>query len=118
MSNTTPCDKVIAITGASSGIGKETAKQLVDKGYKVALLARSEDKLNELVNDLGEDNARAICQTAFDLGITHFDFANNYGPPAGTAETNAGKILKEDFHAHRDELIISSKAGYHMWEGP
>lgn len=68
------------------------------------------------VDDLKE--ARRIMHRAFDLGITHFDFANNYGPPAGTAETNAGKILKEDFHAHRDELIISSKAGYHMWEGP
>ncbi len=55
---------------------------------------------------------------AFDAGITHFDFANNYGPPPGSAETNAGEILKQDFAAHRDELIISSKAGYLMWDGP
>ncbi|BDS07759.1 glyceraldehyde 3-phosphate reductase [Oceaniferula spumae] len=68
------------------------------------------------VDDLKE--ARSIMHRAFDLGITHFDFANNYGPPAGSAERNAGKILKEDFHAYRDELIISSKAGYYMWDGP
>ena len=68
------------------------------------------------VDDLGE--SRRILHRAFDLGITHFDFANNYGPPPGSAEKNCGKILKEDFHAHRDELIISSKAGYYMWDGP
>ncbi|MBT8043514.1 MAG: aldo/keto reductase [Verrucomicrobiae bacterium] len=68
------------------------------------------------VDDL--DEARRIMHRAFDLGITHFDFANNYGPPAGSAERNAGRFLKEDFYAHRDELIISSKAGYYMWEGP
>ena len=68
------------------------------------------------VDDLNQ--ARHIMHRAFDLGITHFDFANNYGPPAGSAERNCGNILKEDFHAHRDELIISSKAGYHMWDGP
>lgn len=62
--------------------------------------------------------AREIMCSAFDAGITHFDFANNYGPPPGTAETNAGAILKRDFKTHRDELIISSKAGYHMWDGP
>ena len=55
---------------------------------------------------------------AFDLGITHFDLANNYGPPPGSAETNFGKIMKHDLKGHRDELIISSKAGYLMWEGP
>ena len=68
------------------------------------------------VDDLKE--ARRIMHRAFDAGITHFDFANNYGPPPGTAETNAGEILKQDFSQHRDELIISSKAGYHMWDGP
>ncbi|MCF3649585.1 L-glyceraldehyde 3-phosphate reductase [Synoicihabitans lomoniglobus] len=64
------------------------------------------------------ENARAMCQRAFDLGITHFDLANNYGPPAGSAEENFGQILATDFADLRDELIISTKAGYHMWDGP
>ncbi|HWA25769.1 MAG TPA: aldo/keto reductase [Lacunisphaera sp.] len=64
------------------------------------------------------DNQRAMLRRAFDLGITHFDLANNYGPPPGTAEENFGRILREDFGAHRDELIISTKAGYLMWPGP
>ena len=59
-----------------------------------------------------------MCFTAFDNGITHFDLANNYGPPEGTAEINFGRILKEDLHCYRDELIISTKAGYWMWPGP
>lgn len=61
---------------------------------------------------------RSILHTAFDNGITHFDLANNYGPPPGSAEINFGKILKQDFSNYRDELIISTKAGYNMWEGP
>lgn len=64
------------------------------------------------------ENGRAILHRAFDLGITHFDLANNYGPPPGSAEENFGKILKQDFHSYRDELIISTKAGYTMWPGP
>lgn len=64
------------------------------------------------------ENARAILRLAFDLGITHFDLANNYGPPAGSAEENFGKIFREDFKKYRDELIISSKAGWGMWPGP
>jgi L-glyceraldehyde 3-phosphate reductase len=64
------------------------------------------------------DTQRAIIRRAFDLGITHFDLANNYGPPAGSAETNFGRVFAEDLAPYRDELIISSKAGYHMWEGP
>ncbi|WP_018474746.1 L-glyceraldehyde 3-phosphate reductase [Echinicola pacifica] len=64
------------------------------------------------------DNSRKILQLAFDRGITHFDLANNYGPPPGSAEENFGKILKEDFAGYRDQLVISSKAGYYMWEGP
>lgn len=64
------------------------------------------------------ENGRAMLRRAFDLGITHFDLANNYGPPPGSAEENFGKILKQDFKAYRDELIISSKAGYLMWPGP
>lgn len=61
---------------------------------------------------------REILRTAFDLGITHFDLANNYGPPYGAAEENFGRILKKDFSAYRDELLISSKAGWDMWPGP
>lgn len=64
------------------------------------------------------DNMRAMCQTAFDNGITHFDLANNYGPLPGSAEENFGKILKQDLHAYRDEIIVTTKAGYDMWEGP
>ena len=69
-------------------------------------------------NDTTHRTKRAICQTAFDLGITHFDIANNYGPPPGSAEEAFGDIMKTDFRDFRDELIISSKAGYHMWNGP
>lgn len=61
---------------------------------------------------------RAMLRRAFDLGITHFDLANNYGPPYGSAEVNFGRILREDFAAHRDEMVISSKAGWDMWPGP
>lgn len=64
------------------------------------------------------ENGRAMLHRAFDLGITHFDLANNYGPPPGSAEENFGRILKQDFAAYRDELIISTKAGYLMWPGP
>ena len=63
-------------------------------------------------------NMEEICFAAFDNGITHFDLANNYGPKAGAAEINFGKILKEHFGAYRDEIIISTKAGYDMWPGP
>ncbi|MEQ4451270.1 L-glyceraldehyde 3-phosphate reductase [Kosakonia sp. YIM B13605] len=64
------------------------------------------------------ENSRQLLRHAFDLGITHFDLANNYGPPPGSAERNFGRILQEDFLPYRDELIISSKAGYTMWDGP
>jgi L-glyceraldehyde 3-phosphate reductase len=64
------------------------------------------------------ENARAMIWRAFDLGITHFDLANNYGPPPGSAEETFGKVLRDDLRAYRDELIISSKAGYLMWPGP
>jgi L-glyceraldehyde 3-phosphate reductase len=69
-------------------------------------------------HDFGHANKRAICRQAFDLGITHFDLANNYGPPPGSAEEAFGEILRTDFAGHRDELVISSKAGYRMWDGP
>jgi len=68
--------------------------------------------------DFAHQNKREICRSAFDHGITHFDLANNYGPPAGSAETAFGEILRTDFAHYRDELIISSKAGYDMWPGP
>jgi len=64
------------------------------------------------------ENGRAIARRAFDLGVTHFDLANNYGPPPGTAEENFGTLYKQDFQPYRDELIISTKAGYDMWPGP
>ena len=75
-----------------------------------------------LWNNFGDDRpietSRAIVRRAFDLGITHFDLANNYGPPPGSAERTLGRILREDLAAHRDELVISTKAGYDMWDGP
>lgn len=75
-----------------------------------------------LWHNFGDDTPhatkQAICRQAFDLGITHFDLANNYGPPPGSAELAFGRILREDFYGYRDQLIISSKAGYNMWPGP
>jgi L-glyceraldehyde 3-phosphate reductase len=75
-----------------------------------------------LWHNFGDDKPletqRAILRRAFDLGITHFDLANNYGPPYGSAETNFGRLLAEDFRPYRDELVISTKAGYDMWPGP
>ena len=75
-----------------------------------------------LWHNFGEDKSlgsmKAICRTAFDLGVTHFDLANNYGPPPGSAETAFGEILRSDFAGLRDELVISTKAGYPMWPGP
>jgi L-glyceraldehyde 3-phosphate reductase len=73
---------------------------------------------NNFGTDRALDTQRAILRRAFDLGVTHFDLANNYGPPAGAAESNFGRIFAEDFRPYRDELIISSKAGYDMWSGP
>src|SRR5207245_8186022 len=64
------------------------------------------------------ETSRAIVRRAFDLGITHFDLANNYGPPYGSAEENFGRLLRHDFGSYRDELVISTKAGYDMWPGP
>ncbi len=65
-----------------------------------------------------QDVAREMCRKAFDLGITHFDLANNYGPPPGSAEEQFGETLSTDFKGYRDELVISTKAGYSMWPGP
>ena len=75
-----------------------------------------------LWNNFGADRpfetSRAIVRRAFDLGVTHFDLANNYGPPYGSAEANFGRVLGRDLKPYRDELVISSKAGYDMWPGP
>src|SRR5512140_3803434 len=75
-----------------------------------------------LWQNFGDDRplatSRAILRRAFDLGVTHFDLANNYGPPYGSAEVNFGRIMHEDFRPYRDELVISTKAGYDMWPGP
>src|SRR6201999_2822330 len=75
-----------------------------------------------LWQNFGDDrplrDSRAILRRAFDLGITHFDLANNYGPPYGSAELNFGRVLREDLAPYRDELVISTKAGYDMWPGP
>jgi L-glyceraldehyde 3-phosphate reductase len=73
---------------------------------------------NNFGNDRPLETQRAIVRRAFDLGVTHFDLANNYGPPAGSAESNFGRILAEDLRQYRDELIISTKAGFDMWPGP
>ncbi len=69
-------------------------------------------------DDAPFERSRAICRYAFDHGVTHFDFANNYGVPAGSAEANFGRLMDEDFRPYRDELFISTKAGYGMWNGP
>lgn len=69
-------------------------------------------------DDAPFERSRAICRFAFDHGVTHFDFANNYGVPAGSAEANFGRLMDEDFRPYRDELFISTKAGYLMWDGP
>ena len=69
-------------------------------------------------DDAPIERSRAICRYAFDHGVTHFDFANNYGVPGGSAEANFGRLMEEDFRPYRDELFISTKAGYGMWDGP
>lgn len=73
---------------------------------------------NNFGTDRPLDTQRGILRRAFDLGVTHFDLANNYGPPGGAAESNFGRILEQDFRPYRDELVISTKAGFDMWDGP
>jgi L-glyceraldehyde 3-phosphate reductase len=92
---------------------KMTYRRCGQSGLKLPLLS-----LGGWHNFEHLDRARKLTLKAWDLGITHFDFANNYGPPPGSAEIHFGRLIKSDLAAHRDELIISSKAGYHMWEGP
>ena len=86
--------------------------------YGLKLPAISLGLWHNFGEDMPHEIKRSMCQTAFDLGITHFDLANNYGPPPGSAEAAFGEILRTDFRHYRDELIISSKAGYDMWPGP
>ena len=84
----------------------------------ISLPAVSLGLWNNFGDDTRLDSQRAILRRAFDRGVCHFELANNYGPPAGSAETNFGRILREDFRPYRDELILSTKAGYDMWPGP
>ena len=91
-------------------------RRVGDSGLKLPVISLG------LWHNFGDDKPlatqRATLRRAFDLGVTHFDLANNYGPPAGRAETNFGRHLKDDFRPFRDELVISTKAGYGMWPGP
>src|SRR3954451_14260800 len=101
---------------ASERYDRMTYRRCGRSGLRLPLLSLG------LWHNFGDDkpfaDQRAILRAAFDAGITHFDLANNYGPPYGAAETNFGRHLRQDFAAHRDELIISTKAGYDMWDGP
>lgn len=93
-----------------------TYRRCGDSGLKLPLFSLG------LWHNFGDtasfERMKSLCFTAFDAGITHFDLANNYGPPPGSAERNFGRILREELSGHRDELIISTKAGYEMWDGP
>lgn len=104
------------ITANEARYEKMIYRQAGKTGLKLPLLSLG------LWHNFGDvtvlDTSRQMIRTAFDLGITHFDLANNYGPPPGTAEINFGRILKEDLLQYRDEMIISTKAGYTMWPGP
>lgn len=95
---------------------KMTYKRCGNSGLKLPMVSFG------LWHNFGDNadygNMKELCHTAFDLGITHFDLANNYGPKPGAAEENFGKIVKDDFSNYRDEMIISTKAGYVMWDGP
>ena len=105
-----------AYIASDSRYGKMKYHYTGDSGLKLPELSLG---LWHNFGDTGSlENMRNLCRTAFDNGISHFDLANNYGPPYGSAERNFGQILKTDFCSYRDELIISTKAGYDMWEGP
>ncbi|MFP9100809.1 L-glyceraldehyde 3-phosphate reductase [Flavobacterium sp. RHBU_24] len=106
----------MSYTPSSSRYEKMDFRRCGKSGLKLPALSLGLWHNFGYVNDF--ENSRNILHTAFDNGITHFDLANNYGPPPGSAEENFGKILHTDFAGYRDELIISSKAGYTMWDGP
>ena len=106
----------MAWTPAKDRYERMTYNRLGKSGLKLPAISLG------LWHNFGDDTPHQrkveMCRTAFDLGITHFDLANNYGPPPGSAETAFGRILKDEFAGYRDEMIISSKAGYLMWPGP
>src|SRR5207245_2522797 len=117
--------------GHSMGIRRRRAMIMMQDGERYARMpfrrsGRSGLKLpvislglwQNFGDDRPIDTQRAIVRRAFDLGVTHFDLANNYGPPYGSAEINFGRLMREDLRPYRDELIISTKAGYDMWPGP
>lgn len=103
-------------TAAEDRYNKMQYRRCGRSGLKLPLLSLG--LWHNFGNTTSFENSRQLLRTAFDNGITHFDLANNYGPPYGSAETNFGKIFKEDFRAYRDELLISTKAGWDMWPGP
>jgi L-glyceraldehyde 3-phosphate reductase len=106
----------MAYTANDARYGQMTYRRCGASGLKLPLLSLG------LWHNFGEtddyDNMKRMCFTAFDHGITHFDIANNYGPPAGSAELSFGRILREELSRYRDELVVSTKAGYYMWPGP
>src|ERR1700681_3807423 len=109
-------DSVMAYEAASERYSQRAYRTCGKSGLKVAAVSLG------LWHNFGDttpiSTQRDILRTAFDLGITHFDLANNYGPPYGSAETNFGRVYAEDFRPYREELIISTKAGYDQWPGP
>lgn len=106
----------MAYTANDARYGQMTYRRCGASGLKLPLLSLG------LWHNFGEtddyDNMKRMCFTAFDHGVTHFDIANNYGPPAGSAELSFGRILREELSRYRDELVVSTKAGYYMWPGP
>lgn len=109
-------EKIMAYKADKERYEKMTYNRVGKSGLKLPMLSLG------LWHNFGSngdyENMKAMCFTAFDMGITHFDLANNYGPEPGSAEMNFGRILREEMYEYRDELIISTKAGYEMWEGP
>ena len=109
-------EKIMAYKADKERYGKMAYNRVGQSGLKLPMLSLG------LWHNFGSngdyENMKAMCFTAFDMGITHFDLANNYGPEPGSAEMNFGKILREEMYEYRDEIIISTKAGYEMWEGP
>jgi L-glyceraldehyde 3-phosphate reductase len=107
---------VVTYIADASRYGSMQYNRVGQSGLKLPALSLG------LWHNFGDDKTfeeqRAILRRAFDLGVTHFDLANNYGPPPGSAESNFGRHLREDFRPYRDELVISTKAGYFMWDGP